>query len=963
MAEPGREQPASGRGLQPVPGREQPASGRGLQPVPGRGLQPASGRGLQPVPGREQPASGRGLQPASGRGLQPVPGRGQQPVPGRGQQPVPGRGLQPVPGRGLQPVPGRGLHPPAAFCSRQSGAEGLIPPSHFEGRRPTPPSMDPEPWAALAKATKEILELQQENSRLREMHRASNRDDYRELTAKEPEKLPGRARSVDQETDPERSGELANQTEIVAVQTREIHRLTAEARLLRGTMEGQAAAIGQKDSLVARLGEQLGELRAEMREQRLEAAQLQLQCQAEADQTESQHRAETQHLKRQLALERARWAEEAEQLRGELEELRERYRQELSALQGELAKQAAAKSKDSQLQITRLQDAQYQCTAKLSHPADCHGKDCTALRETVTELEEELRLSREKGQRDAAHFREKLEVVSQGRDTLQEDLSKTKHQLESQNSLIHQLRTYIGQLVPDEKQLEESRQEKEELSNKVQHLEKERETLRATTELLNVRLRSLTDILTIQESAQSRKPKPDAQDGDSGKRPPLVTRWREKVFALMVQLKSQEISHTNNINRLQVKIAELEEELRVKGQEHAVLLHGLEDRTAEMNMERVQNRTLREDLAGAQNDAVRIRGKADQAENTLHSLKEVVSSFYQRFLDQEAELRKALCRLVSLAQRVSFANKRIDTIHGLVARKDALVKLKLQEESGAAVSDIGRRSYEDLEKELELLNGERDQLAAELKRNSQLIEKKVAEARLKFDTDLKDRLVVMGQLEEALEAKSQGQRRLAEELAETQKQLTDSQEAAESLRLELCRQQEKYEQALGEKMAEAEKRMAEQLAEMEKRLNEARREHTKAVVALRQTDRQAARDKERTQACGKLQEEQHQREIQRLSNKLRELERDKNLLVSTLRQEGLLSQYKKSRALAIRSTAALREEEELARPLHHTQASQAAGPAYTKGSLAEVLDELQVLSAAVIGDQEEGDTNGGEESE
>ncbi|XP_041068944.1 coiled-coil alpha-helical rod protein 1 isoform X2 [Carcharodon carcharias] len=779
-------------------------------------------------------------------------------------------------------APGKGLDPPAAFSSRQSGVEGLIPPSHFEGRCLAPPSVGTDPWAALSKATKEILELRQENERLSEMQMASNRDTFRGHAGSESEKICSRARSLDQEMALKRPGELAERTEIIAEQTREIHRLTLDAKLLRSTVQRQAATIEEKDSLEAHLGEQLGELRAELRERRLEAGQLQLQYQAEVEQAQSQQRAEIQRLKTQLALERACSREEVEQLRSELEELRERHRQELSALQEELAKQAETKRKDSQLQIARLQEAQYQRTAELSHSAESHDKECTALRETLAELEEELRRSRKKGQRDAACFSEKLEVAGQERDALQEDLSKTKHELESQNSLIHQLRMYIGQLVPDEKQLEESRQEKEELINRVQYLEKERETLRATAELLNVRLRSLTDILAIQESDCSRKPKLDAQDGDSGKRPLLVTRWREKVFALMVQLKSQEISHANDINQLQVKIANLEEELRMKDQEHAVLLHSLEDRTAEMNMERVQKQTFQEELAGAQNDTMRFRGKADRAENTLCRLKEVVSSFYQKFLDQEAELRKALCRLVNLGQRVTFANKRIDTIHGLVARKDALIRLQLQEKSGEAGSDFSGRSYEDLEKELELLNGERDQLAAELKRNSQLIEKKVAEARLKFDTDLKDRLVVMGQLEEALEEKSQCERRLTEQLSESQKQLADSQEAEESLRLELCRQQEKYEQALREKVAEAEKRLTEQLSEMEKRLNEARREHTKAVVALRQTDRQAARDKERMQACGKLQEEQHQREIQRLSNKMRELERDKNLLVIPL---------------------------------------------------------------------------------
>ncbi|XP_043534252.1 coiled-coil alpha-helical rod protein 1 isoform X4 [Chiloscyllium plagiosum] len=856
-----------------------------------------------------------------------------------------------------------GLEPPAAFSGRHHEAKGLIPPSHFEVRCPGPPAVDTDPWAALSKATKDILELRRENERLRELHSASNRDMSRGRAGGEMDKVCSRARSLDQERAHKWPREATEQAEIITEQIREIHRLTGEARLLRSTVEQQATVIREKESLVTQLTEQLGEMRAELREQRREASQLQFQCQVETDGVQSQHQLEIQRLETQLVLAQAASSEEAEQLRSELKELRERYRHEVSALEEELAKQAAAKSEDNQLQIARLQDAQYQRMAEqILQLAESRDKSCAALKDRVSELEEGLRQSREKGQREAAHFREKLEAVTQERDTLQEDLRKTKLESESQNSVIAQLRTYIGQLVPDEKQLEESRQEKEQLNNKVQqHLEKEREALKMTAELMNIRLRSLNDILTIQESESSRKPKQGVPEGENVKRLPLVTRWREKVFTLMVQLKSQEISHANDINQLHVKLANLEEELRVKEQEQALLLHSFEDRTAEMNMERVQNQTLREELASAQSDTVRFQGNAERAENTLCHLKEVVSSFYQKFLEQETEQRKALCRLGNLGQRVTFANKRIDTIHGLLARKDAILRLQLQEKRGGAGSDTGR-SHEDLEKELELLNRERDQLAAELKKTSQLIEKKVTEARLKCESELKDHLVVRGQLEEALEERTQCQQRLTEELRECQKQLADSQGAAESLRIELAQQQQKYEQALTGKVEEAEQRLAEQLSEMERQLNEARRGHTKAVVALRQTDRQAARDKERMQACEKLHEEQHQREVQRLSTKLRELERDRNLLVATLRQEGLLSRFRKSRAVAIQSTAALSDKEELTRPLADSKASKTSSQVQTKASLTEVLNELELLTASVIGDQEGEDTNEEEET-
>eukprot|EP00061_Rhincodon_typus_P017085 g45627.t1 len=313
-------------------------------------------------------------------------------------------------------------------------------------------------------------------------------------------------KSLDQERARKWPREAGEQAEIISDQIREIHRLTGEARLLRSTMEQQATVIREKEGLVAQLTEQVGELRAELREQRWEAGQLQLQCQVEADRVQSQHRLEIQRLETQLALGQAASSEEAEQLRSELKELRERYRHEVSALQEELAKQAATKREDNQLQMARLQDAQYQHVAEqILQSAESRDKNYAALKDRVSDLEEELKQNREKGQSEAVHSRERLEAVTQERDTLQDDLRKTNHKLESQNSVISQLRTYIGQLVPDEKQLEESRQEKEQLNNRVQHLEKERETLKATAELLNIRLRSLNDILTIQESERSRK--------------------------------------------------------------------------------------------------------------------------------------------------------------------------------------------------------------------------------------------------------------------------------------------------------------------------------------------------------------------------------------------------------------------------------------------------------------------------
>ena len=90
--------------------------------------------------------------------------------------------------------------------------------------------------------------------------------------------------------------------------------------------------------------------------------------------------------------------------------------------------------------------------------------------------------------------------------------------------------------------MEKLQKENEEANQNITSLLQENEHLRSTTELLNVRLSSMNEILSIQETElikfQTKFTKGDNSQGDS-----LLTKWREKVFALLVQLKSQEIIH------------------------------------------------------------------------------------------------------------------------------------------------------------------------------------------------------------------------------------------------------------------------------------------------------------------------------------------------------------------------------------------------------------------------------------
>ncbi|XP_066472390.1 coiled-coil alpha-helical rod protein 1 isoform X3 [Tiliqua scincoides] len=428
----------------------------------------------------------------------------------------------------------------------------------------------------------------------------------------------------------------------------------------------------------------------------------------------------------------------------------------------------------------------------------------------------------------------------------------------------------------------------------------------------------------------------------------LLTRWREKVFSLLVQLKSQELSHMELINLLQRKGKEQEDELECREQKVALLLHNLEDKTAEVNMEKVKNKTLQAEVLRLKELAQNLQQKVEAGKNALQGLGGFVNRLHQQLVGQEETWKAALSRLIGLGNRIAFAAKRVDTIQGLVCQKVALAKLQQEEKSTPAILDQEgiHPPYENLQAELEMLHEERDWLSMELKRGAQLIEKKVAEVKESAESELKEMREIIQSLQEVLESKTvmeqalrQQQEAMEKQLETAQGDLQRSEETVQSLRQELGQLREEYEKAMQEKVTEVETKLHRDLSKMEKSLSEAQREHTKAVVALRQTERQAARDKAHCEELAKLQESAMQQETARLEGRLRELERDKNLLMATLRQEGLLSQYRQNRLAAIQA------------PVESSEKADTKPP--SKESLLSVLDDLQVLSAAILGEEEE----------
>uniref|UniRef100_A0A5F8GJN2 Coiled-coil alpha-helical rod protein 1 n=1 Tax=Monodelphis domestica TaxID=13616 RepID=A0A5F8GJN2_MONDO len=645
---------------------------------------------------------------------------------------------------------------------------------------------------------------------------------------------------------------------------------------------------------------------------------------------------ESQALRVASAHQKAQLATQAEELEV-LGQAEQAMRVEVEELRTALAGAELIRQKLEEANKRELEETQKLHKEQISHMTAAHQEVLNTLANKAHELEEKLKAMESKREEDT----KELTLVQREATMLREELSKAHAELETQMALVEQLRRYIGDQFPSENKNLIWEQERKQLLETVQHLQEDRDTLCATLELLQVRVQSLQDILALQEEELGQKVQPTdpLQSEEAKKAQAMLSRWREKVFALMVQLKAQELEHTQHTQKLKGKVAELEGEVASRNQESAILHRSLQDKAAEAGVEKANSKV---------NSWEKKRRHEPrhcdlwQSPSCIPILSRCCcgSSSRQRWLKTKVE--EAVSQLPRLNNRLGYATRQIRTIQGLVARKIALAQLHQEQSSPAPLS-------EEMGLELQQLKEERKRLDEELQLSARLIQQEVGRAREQGEAERIRLNEEARQLEQELQKTQESLAEVGIQLQAARMSQKESTEEAACLRRELTQQQEAYGRALQDKVAEVETRLREQLSEMERRLNEARREHAKAVVSLRQAQRQAVRDKERNQELGRLQEEAQREEGVRLRQRLQELERDKNLMLATLKQEGLLSQYKQQRLFAILPSPSLE-------PSPGTSGTLLPTRELLKGSsLSDLLEDLQEMSEVITREEEEGD--------
>ncbi|XP_070581825.1 coiled-coil alpha-helical rod protein 1-like isoform X2 [Ptychodera flava] len=643
------------------------------------------------------------------------------------------------------------------------------------------------------------------------------------------------------------------------------------------------------------------------------------------------------------------------QLRVDWKNAAEKHTREMRDLQEMLAKNEFEYSRkimelESQLKIT---EDSYQ--REVTQLRSCHERELLEKSERIATLTEQLEASKHSHQNEVTDLQDRLEKQHGDSrrtvESLQHQLRIKSDEIESLQSQMTQLKTYLGNSLPGTSASTAWKVEKQQLEKKINDTQKDNENMQSTIQLLNIRLSSVNEILSIQETELS-KSKAEILDSGNKKTQSLLNKWREKVFGLLVQQKSQELVSKKDNQNYRTQIIKLEKELSSCRNECSVLQHSLRDKDAEIQMQSSKYKALQEEFSSVQEIASILDVKLQESEHVLDGMKSFVASVVERNGDMEKTLQAAFTNLASYEKRLDFACGRIQMLQGLLARKETVWKMQLekalnQQAERDHVIEHDRTSSPGLESErlaieLERVTKERDKLALQIQQDNQMIQQHVFDAKQKYEKQSKDVVSTVEEQKSLLMEKSQRISELNERLVSAEDELQEARETIDMLKTNLAKEQVSTEQVAEEKCNAISAKYVEKLAEMEKRLNDVRREHTKAVVSMRQIERQLVRQKERHNEKIKSQEEMFQKQLDKLQRQLRESDKDRNLLMATLRQEGLIGKYKGARSVAMLPDDLNQQVDSgtESKTMVHDNADQV--------SVEAVVEDLQALTAAIL---------------
>lgn len=350
--------------------------------------------------------------------------------------------------------------------------------------------------------------------------------------------------------------------------------------------------------------------------------------------------------------------------------------------------------------------------------------------------------------------------------------------------------------------------------------------------LLSIRVESMEQVLRLQEQELCSQAELIGDATKQAASEQLLRNWRDKVLALLVQQKSTDIVHRQELAASERHQHQYRDELAHLQTKVEILKQAEVNLKAEADRARNKQQHAEEMLQKEMNARHEITNAAESERKQLGQLAVQVETKYHEMEQLERRLQTAAAQLEKYSSRVQRAAGSVGVAQEEVARS------------------LDRRRHG------------------------------MASLSVKLSTEKADMENAKRQLADAEERVNE----LAQALENTQKAAKVAQDKASVAQQTAASQVDELKSSIASKVEEAARQSSMELAATQRQLQQVKREHSKSLVALRTLERQVSRREEAHSDKAQERERELTETLRRREEQLANLRAERNVLAATIRQ-------------------------------------------------------------------------------
>ncbi|RDD45808.1 Coiled-coil alpha-helical rod protein 1 [Trichoplax sp. H2] len=593
---------------------------------------------------------------------------------------------------------------------------------------------------------------------------------------------------------------------------------------------------------------------------------------------------------------------------------------------------------DYQLKISDLEAKLNQNTihfVKLNERLIVLDEERMRALERVSETEKEKRILEQNANRDKI-------IVETERHQLEQKLRNEYQNQQALQNEITRLRAYIGNDIS--RNLERTWQEKAtEEQDKNKRLTMENERLQDTIELSNLQISALNDMVEMLQNQIINKSQ-ESLITNKEESLELLSRWRQKVYSLLLQLKSNDLAMERLQQQHQQKISSLHRSLEETRNDNLITSRALANAKAQIQIE-INHRQNRDDeIKRYKIEIENLRSKLSEDDLCITSLKTVAESMtstHENFIHLQ---NKSHNELSGFNERLNFACSRLKTLQGLLVRQATLSRMyemnnpdekdnailpnqdtdqtvvEMNQDKINEIDIIRKSRMQQLETDLQLVTADRDRLAKKISADCELFESKIFDIRTQYQNQIEEQSAANCRLKDLLSDKEENCKKLSRQLELKVKDFDKISEEFRKCQEKLSQHRQVIHKEVEISFDKERSRYKDELAQLQNQLHEARKERVKTVITAKQIKRHSTQEIQRMTQLIETERQELLQQVNKYVYEIRSLEKERNLLMvfayTYCNLLPILTNYIKLRQASLRREGIILSQR---KPLHPTQ--------------------------------------------